>query len=89
MDGRDGHGVGLRLDGACLYVHCDVVVCRRAFPGEGPAAQGPRARRNWPSPRASSSALRTMLLPSPSPLRFEEDDPGEGSDAAQSGVRDR
>ncbi len=38
--------------------------------GEGPAAQGPRARRNWPSPRASSSAPRPMLLPSPSPLPF-------------------
>ena len=55
------------MSGACVYVHRDVVVCRRAFPGEGPAAQGPRARRNWPSPRASSSAPRTMLLPSPSP----------------------
>ena len=56
--------------GACAYVHRDVVVCRRAFPGEGPAAQGPRARRNWPSPRASVPVQGPRLLPSPSPLPF-------------------
>ncbi len=55
--------------GARFDAHRDVVVCRRAFPGEGPAAQGPRARRNWPSPRASVSVLRPQLLPSPSPPR--------------------
>ena len=55
-------------------------------PWELPAAQGLRARRHWPSPRASSSAPRMMLLPSPSPLaRCQAGDPREGSDAAQSG----
>ena len=58
----------------------------RGFRRELPAAQGLRARRHWPSPRASSSAPRRMLLPSPSPLaRCQAGDPVEGSDAAQSG----
>ena len=64
---------------------CLFRVCCRGFRWELPAAQGLRARRHWPSPRASVPALGSRLLPSPSPLRLEEGDPGEGSDAAQSG----
>ncbi len=40
------------------------------LPGEGPAAQGPRARRNWPSPRALVPVQGPRLLPSPSPPPF-------------------
>ena len=75
-------------------VRSGVVVCppRRgcllpSLPEEGPAAQGSRARRNWPSPRALVPVQGPWLLPSPSPLRFEVGDPGEGSDAAQSGCQ--
>ena len=59
----------------------------RGFLRELPAAQGLRARRHWPSPRASVAVPGPRLLPSPSPLRLEEGDPGEGSDAAQSGFQ--
>ena len=63
-------------------------VCCRGFRRELPAAQGLRARRHWPSPRASVPALGPRLLPSPSPLAFPQaGDPGEGSDAAQSGCQ--
>ena len=47
-----GRKLGLRFDGARLYIHRDVVVCRRAFRGKvrrrrvlGPVGTGPRLER--------------------------------------------
>ena len=85
FDSRKGQGVFVcPLPRGSLFSGCF-----RAFRWERPEAQGLRARRHWPSPRASVAVPGPRLLPSPSPLPFSAGGrpPERGQMLRRAGVR--